>query len=545
MSLQLKLTDVHVDVLIIGGGAAGLRAAIEAKRRVEEVAITCKSVAGKGGATAISEGGISAALNEDPGEHFEDTVGAGCSLNARRLVKVLAEEAPGRLIELEEFGLKLERDEKGRLLRFLTAGHRRPRTYRITNAEMMAGGLLSQGLRRYAEGIGVRFYDHHLAFRLITSSDGIGALALDLEHGTLKAFYAKSAVLATGGAGWLYKRTTNLTENIGDGYSMALRAGAELRDMEFVQFYPILCIKPARLLIPPTVFAHGARLLNNEMVPFMAIYDERGDMATRDVMSRAIFLEVANGRGVEDGVYLDFTNIPKGLLENRYRHYTEHFLRRGVNVHKEPIIVAPAAHFFLGGLKIDEWCRTSLNCLYAAGEVAGGVHGADRIGGNALAEALVFGARAGAAAGLTSKPFNGLTLQEGLEELTSIIGDRAVDLTSAEAELRELAWKGIGIVRDRDGLMNLLDGVAAVREGIREASAKKLRELVKLLELHVMLDVMMLVAEAALFREESRGAHYRSDYPERNDKRWLGSIFLTMKDGRIEKRFVPIELGIG
>ncbi|MCS7116352.1 MAG: FAD-dependent oxidoreductase [Nitrososphaerota archaeon] len=542
------LDKVWLDVLIIGGGAAGLRAAIEAKKVVDRVALVCKGSAGRSGATVVSEGGISAALNsqgDDPEEHFKDTMDGGYWLNDERLVRVFVNEAPIRLIELEELGIPIKRNGKG-FMQSLVAGHRYPRSYRPMGADMMAGRILSTKLRDYAERIGVEIYDRHFAFYLLCEDGKVyGALTLDLNSNTFRAFCAKATVLATGGGGWLYQHTTNPIGVTGDGYSMGLRAGAELRDMEFVQFYPIFCIKPSKLLISATVFSYGARLLNIFKEPFMRNYDKRADMATRDVMARAIFSEVMEGRGVEGGVYLDFTGMPRESIEERYPSYLNLFLKRGIDIRKEFIIVTPAAHFFIGGLKIDEWCRTNLKGLFAAGEVAGGLHGANRIGGNALAEALVFGFRAGIKAAEYSmstelhSPDN--SIKEGVDWLKTLTGNRSVDLSRVEIRIREVAWNGLGIVRSKEGIERALEDLMDIREEVREVSVRGFKDLVKLLTLHFMIDTGRLVGEGALVREESRGAHFRIDHPERSDK-WFGNILLKIEGEKLKREFRPLRL---
>lgn len=397
----------HTDVLVIGSGGAGCRAAIEASKQGLDVTIISKGLSFKSGCTTLAEGGYNAAFGyvdeEDSTEaHFKDTLKGGAYLNDTKLVKILVEEAPERLGELESYGAMFDRQESGKLNQRPFGGQTFRRTCfqgDRTGHEMMTA-LKEEVIRR-----GIKTIEEMIITKLLTDDeDGSirGACGLSLKTSDFLIFQARSTVLATGGAGWMYPVTSNAMQKTGDGYALAYQVGADLLDMEQVQFHPTGMLYPESrrgVLITEAVRGEGGRLFNSKGERFMKKYDPRGELATRDVVARAIYQEIIEGRGTKrGGVYLDVTHLPREVIEEKLETMLQQFLDIGIDIREEPMEVAPTAHHFMGGALINEHGETTVKNLFAAGEVAGGVHGANRLGGNALADTQVFGRRAGEAA---------------------------------------------------------------------------------------------------------------------------------------------------
>src|SRR5512136_181776 len=402
-----EVVDCHV--LVIGSGGAGVRAAIEASKHGDTLLIS-KTLVGKGGCTTMAEGGFNAVLRDEDscGIHFEDTMKGGAYLNDPELVNILVREAPLRMGDLVKWGAVFDFTDDDMVAQRPFGGQRFPRTCYAgdrTGHEMMM--TLIDRLSFVMEKPGghrVTLQQEYTVIDLLKEGDRvIGAMALD-EKGELVLLKADSTVLATGGGTRVYDISTNSSGGTGDGFAIGYRAGAELIDMEMIQFHPTGAVYPydARgRLVTEAVRGEGGVLLNAKGERFMERYDpERMELSTRDVVARSIAREVAEGRGTPHyGVYLDVTRLPPKQIEEKLPLMLEQFLAFGIDIRKERMEVSPTAHHFMGGLRITPSCETTVPGLYACGEAAGGVHGANRRGGNSLAETQVFGKRAGAAAG--------------------------------------------------------------------------------------------------------------------------------------------------
>jgi succinate dehydrogenase/fumarate reductase flavoprotein subunit len=335
----------------------------------------------------------------------------------------------------------------------------------------------------------------------------------------------------------VYDRTNNTADVTGDGYALALEAGARLVDMEFVQFYPTMAYKPVKVPVSSPLFGDGAVLRNKNLERFMARYDPAGDMATRDIMSRAIFAEVNGGNGVENGVYMDCSGIPPQVFNGRHKGFAEYLCAHRVNPDKEMLIISPSTHFFMGGIKIDGGCNTGVNGLFAAGEVVGGLHGANRLSGNALTETVVFGKiagrmAAGHAAGLHGPPRAG----KGFEPDT---GRRVGDLREIRSALRRTMWQNVSVLRSQDSLELALDEIGDCQRELASIGADSIGQLAQWTELHRMLTVAEAVTRSALARTESRGSHYRRDFPLADDSRWLGNLEMWQQGKSLCLEFSP------
>ncbi len=547
---------IECDVLVLGGGGAALRAAIEAAHHDLNVVLVSKGPLGRSGCTVMAEGGYNAVLRTaSPDDtldlHFRDTVEGGAYLNDQRLVEILVREAPDRLLDLERYGAVFTRREDGTLAQRPFGGQSRPRTcYAGDRTGHEITMALLDELRRLDR---VRTLEHVMAYRLITDDEGrvLGALCVDLDREEELTILAHATILATGGAGQLYPITTNPAYKTGDGYAMALHAGCPLIDMEMVQFHPTGMVHPesARgILVTEAVRGEGGRLYNADGERFMKRYDpDRMELATRDVVARAIYREIREGRGTEHGgVYLDVTHLPDEVIETKLETTLRQFLRYGVDIRKEPMEVAPTAHHFMGGVPINERAETPLPRLFACGEVTGGVHGANRLGGNALADTQVFGRRAGLhAAQLALKlrrrgerpraPASRLTDPE-LDPWAHVGEEDPLEL---RRELRQVMWRHVGLERSERGLKRAIQRLNELQDRVNERGVDDGPGLRIALETVNMIQVGLAVARSALFRRESRGAHYRTDYPNRDDENWLKHT-VYRPDGRLETR--PVDL---
>lgn len=537
----------HCDVLIIGSGGAGCRAAIEARKKELDVIIVSKGLSFKSGCTTLAEGGYNAAFGyvdeEDSTEaHYKDTLKGGAYLNDSKLVKILVKEAPERLEELESFGALFDRQESGLLNQRPFGGQ----TYRRTCFQGdRTGHEMMTALKEEVIRQGIETLEEVIITTLITNeSDGsvLGACGVSLKNTDFLIFQSKSIILASGGAGWMYPVTSNAMQKTGDGFALAYQAGADLLDMEQVQFHPTGMLYPESrrgVLITEAVRGEGGRLFNSKGERFMKKYDSRGELATRDVVARAIYREMIEGRGTErGGVYLDVTHLPPELIEDKLETMLQQFLDVGIDIREEPMEVAPTAHHFMGGVRINEHGETTVKNLYAAGEVTGGVHGANRLGGNALADTQVFGRRAGEAAAQNALNMehnkNSKDIMEQAEaeweRIQSLFKEGKFFPFEIKKELQEVMWKNVAIIRNKKGLKKAIDRIKELKKMLSDVRVPQLntynKDLQDALEAEKLLEVALLTAESALIREESRGAHYREDYPETKDE-WKKSIILN------------------
>lgn len=501
----------HVDFLIIGGGVAGLRAAIDLAPHGKVLVLT-KDVATES-ATGYAQGGIAVALSDEDrvGIHYEDTLRAGDGLCNEKAVRILVEEGPDRIMELISWGAEFDR-EGSKLAFGLEAAHTKKRVLH-SHGDATGKELVRTLLNKARSFPSVR----RLPFSTVTDliiSDGRCHGAFVLRERTAVAIFARATLLATGGGGQVYSITTNPQVATADGVAIAFRAGADLVDMEFVQFHPTSLFHPAapHFLLSEAMRGEGGRLLNIRMEPFMKKYHPDGELAPRDVVSRSIISEMVETSSSH--VYLDMTHLDAEFVKTRFPRIYETCLQFGVDIASKPIPVCPAAHYMMGGVTTNSEGATSIQGLYAAGEVAcTGIHGANRLASNSLLEGLVFGKRAGDAA-LSSeiRPLDRVSPPVPIHTIP--------DHDEIRGRLRRLMWERVGIIRCAESLDEALK-VLSGWDYILDKKFMTRREI----ELKNMLQVAGLIARAALARKGSVGAHFRSDFPEKGDEWKLRRVF--------------------
>ncbi|MEN6342293.1 MAG: fumarate reductase (CoM/CoB) subunit TfrA [Methanospirillum sp.] len=504
-------------VLVIGSGGAGVRAAIEAAEH-GRVLLLSKTIAGKGGCTPMAEGGYNAVLRDGDGHdlHVADTLKGGAYLNDPALVEALVSEAPDRIRELIAWGAVFDVGPEGGAAQRPFGGQQFPRT---CYAGDRTGHEMMQTLMDRLAATDVEVVHETAAVELLLEEGRCaGAAALDRD-GALGVYLADAVVLATGGGTQVYDISTNSSSGTGDGYALGYRAGAELIDMEMVQFHPTGAIHPydARgRLVTEAVRGEGGWLLNSRNERFMERYDPvKKELSTRDVVARAIATEILEGRGTpRGGVWLDVTHLPAKQVEERLPIMLEQFLAFGVDIRTEPMEVAPTAHHIMGGLRITPACATTLPGLYACGECSGGVHGANRLGGNALAETQVFGRRAGLSAGTSPERTKAVT--PAIERQLGALRQRFDEYLDGEEppasvvrRLKRTMWEGAGIFRTGDGLSKALADIQVLRN--ERLGAISERNLLECCTAANMVLLGSLICRAALLRPECRGAHMRRD----------------------------------
>jgi len=531
----MNLDEHHRDVLVIGGGLAGMEAALEASRLGARVIIASEQKVGRSGNSVIAEGGYAAPFGhgdprDNPGIFYEDILRSGQFLNDRTLARTLADGSCRAVEELCGAGVPF-RMEGERYAQKHYPGHTYPRNcYLVREGGIHITLPLLEHLRRRS----IRLLAHSYALRLLVAGgECCGALFIATRSGSIFAVRARATILACGGAAAIYLHSTNVRGATGDGYVLALEAGAALRDMEFVQFYPTIMLAPVRnFLMDFSCFGRRAPLLNRLGERFLERYAPAAlEACTRDVKSRTIFTEVREGRGVKGGVVMDVSALPREELETYTPRFCRLFARRNLDPHRERIVVAPAAHFFMGGVAIDEGCRTGVPGLFSCGEVTGGVHGANRLADNALSECQVFGRLAGEHG---ARYALGRPLQHETAPAWEPSGGRSAGLPPFPrwmARLREIMWEKVGIERDRGGLEEAISGLERLREEVDESVAGVTGpSLYRVTKVRNAVVTGLMVAKAALARRESRGAHFRSDFPEQ-DSSFSRSIMVE-GDGR-------------
>jgi succinate dehydrogenase / fumarate reductase flavoprotein subunit len=537
------------DVLIIGAGGAGLRAAIEALARGATVGVVCKSLLGKAH-TVMAEGGIAAAMaNVDAADdwrtHFRDTMRGGKFLNNWRMAQIHAQESPERVRELEQWGALFDRTPGGDILQRAFGGHTFKRLCHVgdrTGLEMIRT-LQDRGVH-----LGIDVYMECTVSRLLKDGDRVaGAFAYWREQGRFVTFKAKSVVVATGGIGKAWPITSNSWEYTGDGMSLAYQAGADLMDMEFVQFHPTGMVWPPGvqgLLVTEAVRGEGGILRNKLGERFMERYDpKKMELSTRDVVARAIYTEVKEGRGTpHGGAYLDISHKPAEYVKRKLPSMYHQFLELAdVDITQTPMEVGPTCHYMMGGIKVEaDTAESTVPGLFAAGEAAAGLHGSNRLGGNSLSDLLVFGRRAGLAAAEHARKVQAPIIdadqvreaeREMLAPFERTDGESPYDV---HRDLQDAMQKNVGIFRVEEDLQVGLSEIEKLRERAARVRVDGSRlfnpgwHLAR--DLTSMLTVTKAVALSAAARKESRGAHSRIDYPEYDDA-WGRQNNLISRDG--------------
>jgi fumarate reductase (CoM/CoB) subunit A len=555
----------RVDVLVLGGGLAALRAAVAARQAGARVAVAVKGKLGRSGGSAMTSGGYAVVLPEDaaddtPARHAEDTLRGGAGLGDPRLVRLLCAEAAERVRELVALGGQFARTGHG-YQRAPSGDHAHPRVLLPVHH---VGTDLTVPLAQHAAALGVEPLEHTMALELLAADGRVqGALCLDTRGERLLVVQAGAVVLGTGGAGRLFPVTSNPNDVTGDGYALAARAGAELRDMEFIQFYPWRCIDPfdrARVAIQPATFVLGGRLYNRRGERFMGRYDpERWEATTRAVGARAIYDQIRQGLDVRGGVRLDLVALSEEQFRESNPKVWEGLQIKRLDYRTYPFVVAPEAHYFMGGVRIDEHAQSSVAGLFAAGEVAGGIQGANRLDSNSLPETQVFGARAGEAAAALARAGHAaadlarawapaVPPREPVARWQALLaaaeaggGLPLADLRALHGDLQRRMQLSLGIVRDH---ASMEAGLAHVRElrARLEAQPPTAAGLRAWHELQCLCDVGELCLVAALLRTESRGAHYRDDHPAPDDARWRRAIVLRRDAaGTLAPTLLPVD----
>ena len=524
-SINMQIMDS--DVLIIGSGIAGLRAALEVSKLGRRALLISKGPLGKANNTYLA-GGLFAfgAESADVGAHVDKTLKSGRGLNNLALVEEFAKRAPLMVRELQEMGMRGTMHKMGLITR---------------QSSLIGGPKITPPLIRACQELGVQYLDGIMVTDLVTLDQScMGAIGFHKRTGAVLGFRSSAVVLATGGAGAIYSQNNNAPGSTGDGYALALGAGLELMDMEFVQFYPLVRAKggQARMIVP-AVLADLGKIKNRLGEDLKEKYDLQEKpiaLASRDRLARALFQEISQGNGIDGAIHLDLREVKDASIP--FNKESIEILKRNLLYHVAPVKIAPACHHTMGGLGIDVTGRTEISGLFAAGEVVGGIHGANRMGGNALSESLVFGALAARSAVecADSKPMS-KDFQDRAEEMARIKFVRSMGADSKPSNARPLMaklgrtlWEKAGILRDERSLKESIDGIDSVLGELEGHGASNPLDLFKAFECKSAALSARAIVVSALKRTESRGSHYRKDFPRENED-WLKHIHVRMGQG--------------
>ncbi|MGH2835644.1 MAG: FAD-binding protein [Solirubrobacteraceae bacterium] len=553
-----ELEHHDYDVLVLGSGGSGLRAAIAAAEAGAKTGLVCKSLLGKAH-TVMAEGGLAASLGNVAPEdnwntHFQDTMFGGKYLNNWRMAELHAKEAPDRARELEHWGAVFDRTPERLMSQRAFGGH----TYkRLVHIGDRTGLELIRTLQDRTVHSNVEIFMETTITKLIKDGDRVvGCFGYRRASGEQISFSAKALVLATGGSGRIYKITSNSQDCTGDGYALAYEAGTEMVDMEFVQFHPTGMVFPpgvAGLLVTEAVRGEGGILRNAESERFMERYDpKRMELSTRDVVARAIYTEVQEGRGSpHGGVFLDVSHLDTDYVRRKLPSMYDQFMElAGVDITKEPMQVGPTCHYFMGGVKVDsDTGQSRVPGLFSTGEASGGMNGANRLGGNSLGDLLVFGRRAGEGAAEIANRSAAVSPPAGEIAAAQAEIDGYLNGAGTEnpfhmhRELQTIMGDGAGIFRDREGLTEAIGKLEGLQERVGNLRAPSSRldynpgwQLCR--EVRNMLTVSLMIARGALMREESRGAHSRLDHTGYSDY-WSEHNIVIHRAGEHEMTLTP------
>lgn len=535
---------IETDIAVIGSGGAGLFAVLKAKeiRADLDITLISKGAIGRSGCTRMVQGGFNAVLNENDSveKHFHDTLSGGKFLNDQDLAWTLVNDAPKVIHDLEvKYGCFFDREESGRIKQKAFAGQSFDRT--VHKGDLTGIEIMSR-LREQLFRVKPRELEDVRALDLVMSKEGSisGVSCLDVRTGRFLFVNAKCVIVATGGAATMYKIAAPAREKTGDGVAMCLRAGLKVRDMEMLQFHPTgLLAGESRMtgaVLEEGLRGAGAYLKNASGERFMSRYDsERMERSTRDVVARASYTEIMSGRGTKrGGVFIDISHLGKNEVERRFPGMVERTRLIGSDLSTGPVEVSPTSHFAMGGVQISIDCETSIRGLYVAGEDSGGTHGANRLGGNGVAESTVFGSRAGMACARAIDQFNlnkpdEDSLQNSFARAARIIQsegtDSPFDLTTS---LKETMWENFGVVRDEKKIEAAESDLLDIRSRLNNIGVPKNKvfnvALNEALDLENQIEVALSMVRSGALRRETRGSHARYDYEASDDENWLKFI---------------------
>ncbi|MCM3761849.1 FAD-binding protein [Alkalihalobacillus oceani] len=540
----------EADILILGSGGAGLFAAHHAYDHDPDlkIVVAAKGLVGKSGCTRMVQGGYNVVLHPDDSieKHFKDTIKGGGAINDQEMAWTLVNDCPKRILELEtKMGVFFDRNEDGTIHQKPFAGQSFDRT--VHRGDLTGIEIISRLRDQLFAKPGVITWDEVRAVELIVDESAgcvAGCLLLNSRTGRFIVMKCKAVIVGTGGAATMYKIATPSLEKSGDGMAMCYRAGTEFQDMEMMQFHPTgLLAENSRLnggVLEEGLRGAGGYLKNALGERFMETYDpERMERSTRDRVSRAAYMEIMAGRGTElGGVYIDVSHLGKENVRKMFPGMVERCRDVGRDLSVEPVEISPAAHFHMGGVRVSVNCESNIPGLFVAGEDAGGIHGANRLGGNGVADSTVFGARAGDAAakyvreGRNSGTISDAQVQLLIDEaLSPFLRESGENPFYIRNELKDLMWKKVGLVRNKSDLTLAEEKLAELDSRINAVAVKGTTAYnltwQEYLNVKNLVSIAKMVTTSALLREESRGSHYREDYPESNDDGWLKNIIAT------------------
>ena len=569
MSSTRSIIALQTDVLVVGGGAAGMFAAVYAARFGAQVILLDKNMVGRGGATIMAQMTCASALGEaepdSPEWHFKDTLEAGRGLCSEKLAALLCEGSPQRIRELAGWNVGWARQENGKINQVKAPGHSRKRCVYVDF--LSTGAAICAALRLQTSNNSAISVLNSVCLTDVITHDGevVGAVGFDIATSEPVTIRANAVILCSGGMMKMFRRTTAPNNNSGDGLGIALRAGAQIIDIEFLQFYPNGHLAPRMVGLDPTTWEPtrvklGGRLINGEGEEFLSKYGEGGSEGyntARDLLTHAIYREVAAGRGSpHGGVYLSFQHISPRELEKALGPVLNIFARNNIDLTKGPVEVSPIAHYQMGGIEVDATMESCVLGLYAAGEIVGGANGANRLSGNALPEAMVFGACAGEAAakackGKTTPRWDAATAAPQLDVIQRVKASgrnkpRGEAPTHMFGELKEIMWTKVGAFRTAEDLIAARERIRAMRKGeLDELSVGPdtvhNASLVEWFELRNGLQAAEAVVVAGFNRRESRGAHQRIDFPQTLEAYNLNQ-HIALRDGEIASSFEGLRL---
>ena len=565
----MKLSDINrhdTDILVLGSGGAGLFAALHAKQTAPngtKITIAVKGLIGKCGCTRMVQGGYNVALGggDSVERHFMDTINGGKWLPNQDMAWRLCEQAVVRIRELEnEVGCFFDRNSDGSLHQKAFAGQTADRT--VHKGDLTGIEIINRLMEKVLAS-GVEKLQEHRAVGLIPTKDGAalaGVLMIDMRTGQFRLVRAKCVMMGTGGGPTMYKYHTPSGDKTMDGLAMALRAGLSLRDMEMVQFHPTGLLAGEHTRMTGTVLEEGLRGAGGQLIShaghrFMFDYDERGERATRDVVSRGIYAEMRkNNNPEQEGVFISMAHLGPENVRRKFKGMVKRCADSGFDLAAGKVEVVPTAHYFMGGVVVDVDTRTAMEGLYVAGEDAGGAHGSNRLGGNGVANSTVFGGIAGDTMG---RDVAAMSLRDPDEDVLRAEFERAVYPLSRKPDLvlplrkklQDIMWEDVGVMRTEAGMKRGLSGIAEVSDALMDVGVEASNLAFNLtwhdwLNLRSLCDVSEVIARAGISRENSRGAHFREDFPEPGALEDSKFTVATLRNGQVDVTNEPVQFTI-